>query len=60
MAEKIENEGRLRRLIDFDGSSDLLDDAVIHDRDTVREVERLLLVVSDENGGEPGRVMNIA
>ena len=62
-AKEIENEGRLRCLIDVGGAPNLLDNAVIHvihDSDTVREIERLLLVVSDENGCEPGRVVNIA
>src|SRR5438445_8024449 len=59
-AKKIENERRLRRLVDFVGCPDLLDNPKIHDRNTVGEIERLLLVVGDENGGEPGGIVNIA
>ena len=42
------------------GWGDLLDDAVLHDDDLVRDAHRLLLVVRDEDGCDARRLLDAA
>src|SRR5215831_19951599 len=51
-ADEISDELAVRRLVDLPRRADLLDETVVHDRDLVRERERLALVVGDIDGGE--------
>src|SRR5690606_34023446 len=44
----------------FGGGADLLDPALDHDDDAVRELQRLFLVVGDEDGGVAGGVVDRA
>ena len=51
-AEKFGHESGLRRRIDLLRRARLLDAAAVQHRDLIGEVERLFLIVGDENGGQ--------
>src|SRR5262249_3123678 len=51
LADEAGDEGGGRTVVELDGGADLLDAALAHDRDAVREDERLLLVVRHGDGG---------
>src|SRR5262245_49157822 len=59
VAEKIEHKRRFRRIIDFGRRAYLFDNAAVHDGDAISQIEGLLLVMSDEYGGEAGGIMNV-
>ena len=59
-ADEAEDEGRGRRVVDLVGRADLLDAALVEDDDPVGELERLVLVVGDEDGGVAGLVVDLA
>src|SRR5829696_7938037 len=47
-----------RPIVDVAGASDLLDSAVVHDRDAVRHRHRLALVVRDVDEGRPDLLLD--
>ena len=59
-ADEAEDEGRVRPVVDVVGGADLLDRALAHDDDAVGELQRLFLVVGDEDGGVAGAVVDLA
>ena len=59
-ADEAEDEGRGRRVVDLVGAADLLDPALVQHDDAVGELDRLLLVVGDEDGGVAGAVVDLA
>ncbi len=59
-ADEGEHEGRVRRVIDLVGGADLLDAALAHHHDAVGKLQRLFLVVGDEDGGVAGPVVDFA
>ena len=60
LADEARDEGRGRRIVDRIGRADLLDAALVEDDDAVGELDRLLLVVGDEDGGVAGLVVDLA
>src|SRR5581483_9973420 len=54
LADEVRNEQRTGIVIDFARRSDLLDRALSHDDNTVRQDQSLFLIVRDEYGGNPG------
>jgi hypothetical protein len=52
VAEELEDEGGGGFVVNLLGRADLLDAGVVHDNDLVGELEGLLLVVGDKDGGE--------
>ena len=52
VAEELVDEGGRRLVIDLARRADLLDPAVVHDGDAVGELQRLFLVVGDEDRGQ--------
>ena len=52
VAQEIEHEGVGRVLVDLIGSAGLLDFALVHDHDPVGHLQRLLLIVGDEDAGD--------
>ena len=52
-ADEAGGEDRGRVLVDVLGRAALLDHAVVHDRDPVAHAQRLVLVVGDEQEGDP-------
>src|SRR6516162_9689590 len=48
-ADELRDEPAMGRIVDIRRRADLLDAALVHDHDSVRDGERLLLVMSDEN-----------
>ena len=60
LAQEVENEGRLRVLVDLVGRAQLHQLAVLEDRHAVSKVQRFFLVVGDEDRGDPGPVVQLA
>ena len=59
LAQEIGDEGGCRRVVDFGGRADLLDNACIHDDDLVGHGQRFFLVVRDEDRGDAGRLLDL-
>ena len=59
-AEKTRDEQVGRPLVELHRRADLLDHAVVHHGDAVADRVRLLLVVGDEDGGEPEPLLQFA
>ncbi len=51
-ADEGRNEPGTRRIVDFEGRTDLLDPAIVHDDDAVGHRQRFLLVVGHIDGGD--------
>jgi len=60
VAEKLQHERRGRAVVDLVGGADLLDAALVHDDHAVGDLERLLLVVGDEDAGHVDLVVQPA
>ena len=60
LADEARHEGRRRLVVDLGRRADLLDLAVVEDGDAVGELDRLFLVVGDEDGGVAGAVVDLA
>ena len=54
LADEISHKEVGRTVVDIIRSADLLERPVVHDRDAVRQGERLVLVVGHQHGGEAG------
>jgi hypothetical protein len=59
-ADETRDEGCCRMVEDLVGRADLFDVPKIEDRDAVRELQRLLLIVGDEQGRVAGPVVDLA
>ncbi len=59
VSQKIVDEGSNRTMINLVWAPHLLDAAFIHHRDTVRNLQRLILIVSDEHAGNMNLVMQL-
>ena len=57
-ADEARHERRLREVVDLEGRPDLLDPALAHHDDPVRQRERLFLVVRDIDRGDPERSLD--
>ena len=57
-ADEAGDEGGGGALVDLLGLGDLLDDALVHDRDPVRHRQRLLLVVGDVDERDPDLLLD--
>ena len=60
MPQEFEHERRRRMIVDVRGRADLLDPAVVHDHDAVRDFERLFLVVRHEHARHVDLVVQAA
>src|SRR5262249_27747627 len=60
LAHEACHERRRRTIVDLVGRADLLDLAAIQHHDAVGELDRLLLVVGNEDGGVTGAVVDLA
>ncbi len=60
IAEKFEHELRSRLPIDLFRRPDLFDPPAIHDHDTIRHLERFLLIVRDENACDMQTVVQLS
>src|SRR5262249_37401784 len=60
LADEACHERRRRAVVDLVGRADLLDLAAVQHDDAVGELDRLLLVVGDEDGGVAGAVVDLA
>ncbi len=60
MADEAEHERRRRPLIDLVGRGDLLDASPVQHRDTIGELERLVLIVGDEHRRVTRALMDLA
>ena len=58
-ADEIGDVAGVRRLVDLRRRGDLHDLAVVHDRDAVGDRHRLLLVVRDDDEGQPELVLQV-
>src|SRR5690554_7797707 len=59
-ADKSEDEGRTGMVVHRVGLADLLDPALAHHAETIRELDGLLLIVRDKDGGVPGTVVQFS
>ena len=58
-AQEVRHEARARSFVEGLGGIDLLDPPLVHDRDPVREQERLVLVVRDEQERDPDALLQV-
>ena len=60
IADEGHDEGRGGGVVDLIRRADLLDPALVQDRDAVGELKRFVLIVGDEHRGMAGAVMQLA